>query len=92
MMLRARRSLLAVAAFVLALGVTLRTTPSRGLDFACPRPAYASGTCSLTALACANDTSPGCEVICQGEGAPTCDQGTCSLGGNVATPNHCYCK
>lgn len=77
---RVYRSLLAV--LVLGLGASL----------AAEHPAFAAGTCSLTALACANDSSPSCEAICRGEQVPTCEQGTCSTGGNVATPNHCYCK
>jgi hypothetical protein len=83
MVMRPRETLFA-AGFCLAAMVTL--------DVGAPRPAYAAGTCSLTALVCANDSSPGCEAICRGEQMPTCEQGSCSLGGNVAAVNRCYCK
>ncbi len=81
-------------AFVIAAGVSPR--PARTYDdhpsFTYPAIASAAGTCAVAALVCANDSSPGCEIICGGEEQAVCVEGTCSPGGNIVTPNRCSCK
>ena len=90
-------SVVAGAAFAIAAGVAPRSErsgASRSLrvPFTYPTPAYAAGTCSLAPLVCANDSAPGCEVICAGEQQAACVEGSCSPAGNIVKPNQCACK
>jgi hypothetical protein len=78
-------------AFVVAAGLGVRD--QEGVPkLVFPAPAYAAASCAVAALVCANDSSPGCETICGGEQQAVCEEGTCSPGGNVVTPNRCSCK
>jgi hypothetical protein len=84
---RALVSIAAFAAFVATAGMS--PGPSH-VSF--PGLAYASGSCGLATLVCANDSSPGCETICGGEEQAVCVEGSCSAAGNVLKPNRCGCK
>jgi hypothetical protein len=77
-----RAPLVVTASLAFLVAVAIAETP----------PAYAAGTCSVAALVCANDSNPGCETICGGNLQAMCTEGTCTPGGNVATPNRCTCK
>jgi hypothetical protein len=81
-MMRTHLLVVASVAFFVALGVSLSD----------PAPAYAAGSCSVAPTVCANDTSPGCETICGGEQQAVCTEGSCTAGGNLASPNRCECK
>ncbi len=86
-------SVVAGAAFAVTAGLTPKpSSAKRDLGFTYPAPAYAAGTCSLAPLVCANDSAPGCEIICGGEEQATCVEGTCSTAGNILTVNKCSCK
>jgi hypothetical protein len=82
MMKRTHVLVVASVAFAVALGISLEA----------PTPAYAAGSCSLSPVVCANDSSPGCETICGGDQQAKCTEGSCSAAGNVAAPNRCECK
>jgi len=87
-----RLGVLGWVAFVIAMGVSTRTGQGARLSVTYPAEAWAAGTCSLAPLVCANDTSPGCEILCDGEKMPACSEGSCSPAGNIVAPNHCACK
>ncbi len=97
--MRTRLRVCAAVAFFTALGVSPRTqrtdagsSPTGPVGFSYPAIAFAAGTCSLAPLVCANDSSPGCEIICGGEQQAVCVEGSCSAAGNIVTPNRCSCK
>lgn len=79
-------------AFVLAAGLSPRAGAPGPAAFSYPAPAYAAGTCALAAIVCANDSAPGCGIICGGEQQAVCVEGSCSTAGNLIAPNRCSCK
>ncbi len=90
-------STVALSAFLVASGVAPRPAPhgaasTAGAPVVFPGIASAAGSCSLTPLVCANDTSPGCEIICGGEQQAVCTEGSCSTSGNIVNANRCVCK
>jgi hypothetical protein len=80
-------SFVVTVAFLAAAGLS-----SQGNDISFPSLAYAAGTCSLAPLVCANDSSPGCEIICGGEQQAVCVEGSCTAAGNIQNANRCSCK
>jgi len=76
--------------WVVVVGVAFSAVAGLALEDA--KPAYAAGSCAVSALVCANDSSPGCETICGGGQQAICTEGTCSPGGNIVTPNRCECR
>jgi hypothetical protein len=86
-----RTRVCAAVAFVVTSGLSPRPA-SVPLGLSYPAVACAAGTCSLAPLVCANDSSPGCEIICGGEQQAVCVEGSCSAAGNIVTVNRCSCK
>jgi hypothetical protein len=81
------------ATFLVASGVSpVPAGTDAGATFTYPALASAAGTCSLAPLVCANDSAPGCEIICGGMQQAVCVEGSCSAAGNIVAANKCSCK